>query len=364
MKMYKKIITCSMTVLLALTLSGCGRSAADSKAQISIPIHERIEYSSILVEKGDIEPEISLTLRVDDFHNITYGVDDESLELDKVYVSVGDRVKKGDLLVSFKAGDLEEVIKAYQNQLEEDALIIKHYKRLMELEDNESHEKKNEASEVTGGIDGEQEQEAGEMPDLSSSIADIEREMELIKVQMQEAQEKLKGYSLIAEDDGTITQVEEGLHYGYIMTNTPLITESCGSKDYVATTKDDYNFEIGSVYVAESGVAKYEMRLKACEASEQEGERELIFEPLSDMSGVSQSDSLTIVVKKPVLSDVLYVPAKAVFSVDDKNYVYVMDEEGFRDCVEVTVGETVGEIGSQIIIITSGLSGGERVMVR
>lgn len=365
MKTYKKMISYSMALLAALTLSGCGKSTVDSKAQINIPIYDKIEYSTSEVVKGDIEPEISLLLRVDDFHSITYTADRDDLEIDKVYVAVGDKVKKGDVMVSFKSGDIEELIEDYQKQLEDDELIIKHYKRLMALEDNESHEqKKDEDTDDSDGISGEEEGQSVEVSDYSDAIAEVEKEMRLIQVKIEEAREKLKSYNLIAEEDGSIVSVDEGLYFGYVTPEVTLISESCGSKDYIATTKDDYNFEIGATFVAESGVAKYDMRLKAVEGTENAGERQLVFEPITDMSGVSKTDTFTIYVKKPVLKDVIYVPAKAVFDVDDKYYVYVMDENGFRDGVEVTVGETVGEPGSQLTVITSGLNGGEQVMSR
>ncbi len=338
----------AMLLFTSLPLSGCGKNTIDNTAQISIPIYDKIEYNTTRAMKGDIEPEISLTLRVDGFRNISYSVDREDLELDKVHVKVGDRVKKGDVLVSFQSGDIEDMMKEYQQQLEEDALLIRHYKKLMKIEETASRKQKKKA----------------EVSEYRSMLDDIEREMYLIRIRIEEASEKLKGFSLIAEADGSIASVEEGLYFGYVTPDVTLVSETCGSKDYVAVTKDDYNFSVGSVYVAESGVASYDMRLKAIEAGENEGERRLQFEPVTDMSGVSKTDSFTIYVKKPVIKDVVYIPTRAVCNVDDKYYVYVMDENGFREGVEVTVGETVGEPGSELTVITSGLSGGEQVMLR
>lgn len=366
MKTYKRIISCGMAVLMALTLSGCGKPTVENKAQVKIPVYDKVEYNSTEAAKGDIEPEISLHLRVDGLHQITYTVDQDDLEIEKVYVTAGDKVKKGDVLISFKSGDIEETIKSYQKQLEDDKLIIEHYKRLIALDDNESHEqKKKDDADDSEGISGEEEGQSAQASDYSSAIADIEKEMQLLKVQIEEANEKLKSFSLIAEEDGSIASVDEGLLYGFVTSGVTLISQYCGSDDYAAETKDDFNFEIGATYEATSGVAKYDMKLKAIEESDKEGERRLLFEPLTDMSGVSSTNSFEILVKKPVLKNVVYVPAKSVFDVDGKYYVYLIDDNGFRDCVEVTVGETIGEVGTdQLTIITSGLSGGEQVMVR
>lgn len=366
MKTYKRIISCGMAVLMALTLSGCGKPTVEDKAQVKIPVYDKVEYNSTEVAKGDIEPEVSLSLRVDGLHQISYTVDQDDLEIEKVYVTTGDKVKKGDVLISFKSGDIAETIKNLQKQLEDDKLIIEHYKRLMALDDNESHEQmKRDDADDSEDAGGEEEGQPASASEYSSAIADIEKEMQLIRVQIEEADEKLRSYSLIAEEDGSIASVDEGLLAGFVTSGVTLISQYCGSDDYAAETKDDFDFEIGAIYEATSGVAKYDMRLKAIEEGDKEGERRLLFEPLTDMSGVSSTNSFEILVKKPVLKNVVYVPTKSVFDVDDKYFVYLIDDNGFRDCVEVTVGETIGEIGTdQLTVITSGLSGGEQVMVR
>ena len=44
---------------------------------------------------------------------------------------------------------------------------------------------------------------------------------------------------------------------------------------------------------------------------------------------------------------------------DSKKYVYVLDEDGYRDAVEVTVGDTVDDY----TIIKTGLKAGEQVVI-
>ncbi|MDE5967110.1 MAG: hypothetical protein K2G89_09800, partial [Lachnospiraceae bacterium] len=69
-------------------------------------------------------------------------------------------------------------------------------------------------------------------------------------------------------------------------------------------------------------------------------------------------------IKKEVLRDVLYVPSKCIYEAENKYFVFVIDENGFREGVEVTPGAVVGEGPDEVTVITSGLVGGEQVMIR
>jgi hypothetical protein len=85
-----------------------------------------------------------------------------------------------------------------------------------------------------------------------------------------------------------------------------------------------------------------------------------VFEPVNDMAGVTEADTLTMTIQKPTVAGVIYVNKNIVFEGSDgKNYVYVLTEDGYREAKEVTVGETVDDY----TIIKSGLTAGEQVVV-
>ena len=65
-------------------------------------------------------------------------------------------------------------------------------------------------------------------------------------------------------------------------------------------------------------------------------------------------------IEKPVVKNVVYVNKKAVFvGSDEKSYVYVVDDQGYRSAVQVEVGATVDDK----TIITTGLKAGEQVVI-
>jgi multidrug efflux pump subunit AcrA (membrane-fusion protein) len=85
--------------------------------------------------------------------------------------------------------------------------------------------------------------------------------------------------------------------------------------------------------------------------------RTILFEPQNDMAGVTESDTLTMTINKPVIKNVVYVDKNAVTIKSDTSFVYTIDENGYRTPVEVEIGEQVDDY----IVITSGLDGGEQV---
>ena len=65
-------------------------------------------------------------------------------------------------------------------------------------------------------------------------------------------------------------------------------------------------------------------------------------------------------IDKPVVKNVVYVNKKAVFDGSgEKKYVYTVNEDGYRNAVEVTVGDTVDDY----TVIKSGLKAGEQVVI-
>lgn len=60
-----------------------------------------------------------------------------------------------------------------------------------------------------------------------------------------------------------------------------------------------------------------------------------------------------------MLKDVLYVSEQAVVNVGGDNYVYVMDDAGFRHGVRVQTGATI----DGYTVIEDGLKEGDKVVI-
>lgn len=323
----KKVKKQLLAVCLCIpVLTGCG---AKKQALVTInrAPYEKLAYETTEVQRGDLEPELKLKLREEGYEKVLYDATNGELQLDMVHVSVGDKVKKGDVLVSFESESIQETIDTYEEQKSQNQLLIDHYTRLMQ-------------------IDG--------TVDYSSDISMLQKDIEVASLYIAEAQEKLSRYQIIAQDDGTITEMNSSLQNGIFVPGHKLITEVCGTGNYQAERPDGYEFQIGETFTAEAGINSYE--LKVAEVTKDT----IIFTPISDMSTITAGSNLSMTVKRPVLADAVYVKAAAVLDIDESYFVYVQNENGYRKAVSVTIGERVGEYR----IITSGLSGGEKVTLK
>lgn len=320
---------------LALLLVGCERKQQGRELVITVDGYERITYETAEAVYGDISPVLTLRLNAESFDRSNCYPALDGMEADQILVQKGDAVHAGDVMLTFKAGDLEEQKETYENRLEEDALLIEHYEKLSALQNTDEYQQ---------------------------NIADLKEDQQISNLYIQELQAKIDSYSIKAEADGMVVMVSELLTVGPVNPNNPVLTVIYGSDNYKAKTADDFDFEIGTTYVATYGVASYEMVLTGIEEAGKDeagnAVRELTF-TLGEGQDKPSSETMNMVIEKPVLKNVLYVPSTAVFTVQDKEYVYVLDENQFRHGVEVKTGSTV----DGLTVIEAGLNEGDKVVI-
>ena len=316
--------------LFTLFLSGCGDSDANAIKEISKTIYQKAGYDTTTVEKGDIEPIISLTLTPEVVETIDYTVDEENLEVDEILVSAGDSVTAGQVLVTFKAEEIRKSIEKYRSEVEKNQLLLDHYTRL-------------------ANVDKKQ--------DYTVEIEKLTDNVNLANLYLEEELQRLNNCSIIAKQDGIVSYISKVLLDGYVAPSTCMVTEICGEGTYYVETSDNYDFKIGDVFTAENDTMDCDMKVNAVE----EGElRKIIFEPSSDLLDASGTETFTLTIKKSSLKNVVFVNKKAINEKDGKNFVYIVSENGFLDVAYVEIGEQVDDM----IVIKSGLSGGEEVALK
>lgn len=312
-------------------VEGC-QDKPDEVVTITRTLYERQKHPVTEVKRGDLKPDVRVTVKTGGYTQKQYGMANKELELDTVYVSVGDAVKQGDVLVSFKSDSLQKTIKEFEEQKEQSRLMLEHYQRLMQIDAT---------------------------LDYSTDIIMLKEDMQVAGLYVEEAKNRLRSYQITAQEDGTVVKVSDYLQNGYYVPGKNLVTVMSGGGSYVAETAEPEAFSVGEVYTAQSALADYSLRLANIQ------ENMLTFEPAGDVAGIWEENRLTITVEREMVTDAVYVDAKAVHMItDDSNspvawYVYVLDEYGFWTPVFVTVGLSVGDV----VIITDGLKGGEKVML-
>ncbi len=334
----RKIFAAALAGVLTVSLTAC--SSGDGQvgdAKINIEPYSKVEFNTEKVSSGDIQSTLTLELKPDGYSSKDYSIQQSDYQIDEVKVKKGDKVAKGDVMIQFKATEIQKTIDQYTEQKEKDRLLIDHYTRLAAIDKSQ---------------------------DYSADIASAKEDMDVADTYIKEQNERMKDYQLIAAKAGTVTYIDSDLQYGYVTAGQTLITVDSGSSDYVSETNDTYKFKEGEVYEADFQEATFSLKLIKCEKykSKATGEemQKVTFQPVVDMAGVTEADTLKMVIEKPVVKNVIYVNKKAVFTgSDEKTYAYVVDDAGNRSAVEVTVGDTVDDK----TIIKSGLKAGEQVVV-
>lgn len=312
--------------LCIVFLAGCGTKQTDL-VQIQPEGYQKRIHTTTEAIKGNLSWDYTFTLQAEGYKRVYYDVTNSNLQLEKVYVSTGDKVKKGDLLISFCCESLEETIAGYEEEIDSMNMMIDHYQNLMKIDSS---------------------------LDYKEDIKMLKDDIYITSLYLEEAEEKIESYQVKAQDSGTITAINDYLLNGYFSPGRNLITQICGTGNYTAEVdgiEDTGCFTVGETYVATLSNIEYELELTSIQG------KELLFTPISDMSSVSDGDKLTMKIQMPLLENVVYVKKSAVKKINENYVVYVEDEEGFLEARVVTVGQTAGDY----MIITQGLDGGEKV---
>lgn len=328
----KKRIAWLLFLGMTALLTGCDASDKEEEknTEVTIAEYQKDTYQTVTVQCGTIQPVLTLKLVPDEYEINSYFIHQEMLEVEENNVEKGGKVEAGDVMVSFKADDIEEDIAVYEERRAEDEMLIEHYTKLMKINKEE---------------------------DYSADLKKIKNDLSVANLYIKEQKDRLSGYRLVADKAGIVTFISEELYKGYATAGMAVVKVASGSTNYTASTVDDYVFHIGDIHKAKYEMAEYEMKVIAVE--KKEGKNVITFEPVSDMTGVAETDELSMDIEKTAISNVTYVEQEAVITVEDKNYVYLLDDNGFRQVVPVTVGEVI----DGYIIIKDGLKKGEQVTV-
>ena len=324
------LIVCGMLGLSLLT--GCGGSTGDL-AEISNLSYEREEYKETEVCKGELSATFTMKLKAEGFGICSYSEDDWGLEIDRLYVEVGDRVQEGDLLLTFKSESISQNLEARQEDLAQKELLAEHYRKLMQADSDLDYE---------------------------SDVEALEMDIEVDQLYIEEYQKRLEDYEIRAQGNGTIIAVSDSARGGIYVRNELMIKQALGTGNYTGSTKELYDFQVGQEFSAYCGVAEYTVRVTGVEAgTDDKGNVTSVvtFEPVSDMSAVAENEQLKVEITQDALNNVVYVDTDAIRTIDDKNYVLVLDENGYAEIAWVTLGVEIGDY----TVITEGLEGGEKV---
>lgn len=327
--MKRRTLFCMIICLLLLSTAGCSKERV-ALEPVTIAPYERITYETTPVLQGDVTPRVMLQLAPVDKRTLKYYPPEDWMEVDEIYVKSGDFVEEGDVLVRFKSGDVEDKIQEYRDELAMQELLIEHYEQLM-IADIEL--------------------------DYTEDIEQLKKDMEITKLYIAEESAKLEKYTIRSETRGMVDTVSQLMLYSKVTKTDCVVSVLYNNGEYRTTIQDNYLYEVGTVYTAKSSTTTYEMELIAIEEVSGNA-RSLVFRAL-DMNGIMRLNFINLTIEMSTLSGALYVDKDAVIEVNDKNYVFMLSEDGFKQGIEVEVDSQVEDY----IIIKSGVKAGDRVVL-
>ena len=344
----KKIGMKIMTAMLAASLlAGCS-SASAGRPELLEPVNASLE--SGLVERRDLSDITIYSAQ------LLPGFEELGFEYDGylygVYVGAGDRVGEGTVLAALVGPDFDAI-----NSLEES---IENSKA--------SFEKKFEELE----LEIELERLAGRNTDELKLQLKHEREKAELTLGEKEARlEKLKetdiGYNYItAPCDCTVMAVTRTGAGGYVAAGTPLVAIDYGDEmtltcDYISEVTVNHAYDcyalIGGVRTELEYIPYTKEEMKIMSASSVP----LVsrFKLKGDTSGFAAGDSAVVVFVSDMQSNVLVVPAGAVYTDSSGKYVYeIVDNARIKRTVVTGITDTA------YVEIVEGIEEGALVYVK
>jgi len=323
-----------LLIAASVTLCACKTDysiANETKIELEDYVTESYQITEVFCE--DVEPVLHMNLEPDNREVISYGALAESMEVDSIPVEIGDKVQKGDVLVKFKSDedeDLEDSLRKFEKRREEDELMLGHFANV-------------------SGID--------KKTDYGPDIIMLQDDITLMNTYIDEINARKNNLQLIAKSDGVVTYICDDVLKGFAPEMTAIIKVTSGSDEYVGRTDDAYVFEVGDEFTATKDKASVGLRVTAIEESA--GTKTIHFEKTSSEVVLDESTMLSLDIQKQVIKSAVYVNAGAIVECGEKQYVYVINDAGYRTAKEVKTGSYFGEY----VIITEGLSGGEWVVL-
>ena len=360
-----------LAAMLLLSVSGCGGSER-ALVHIGIPSIEEKDYTTTFVVRGDVTYELEEELHLVNYVESKYGLSSKLMDsmmlkdvaFDKLYVSVGDKVKKGDVLLTMSSKSLEDEIDSYTEQKEKAQLEKIHYNNRTAIDNEE---------------------------DNSIAIARCDQDINVATGYLTELESKKENLTIRADEDGEVIYISDQAISGTMSNTDGLLTIASGDDTYFLETEEKTTLSVGQIVTSTNKLLRYDMVVTNVEKSSAgtkayfkilgiEGKVENESEVAASLVGMASpgdatatdaekdaqvSDrekiivhGLTVPIAEETRKDVLYVASSAVTERDGRYFVFMIDEHGARVAREIKVESILGEYA----IITDGLVEGDEVL--
>ncbi|MBQ9142429.1 MAG: biotin/lipoyl-binding protein [Lachnospiraceae bacterium] len=352
-----------LSLLFCLSLVGCQeQETIDKEVEIQEQVTSEISYELTQVSKGRIEQVMMLKCTYTETEELEIAFEIDKELITDVYVEKGDSVEKGELIASVDVEATEAKLKDLKHQLAKNELKLKQTieKRDFELEQADiwfSYTAMTQADK-----ENTEQEKVNITQSFAKSIQSYEDTIHFQKKRIQEYEEYIEKGTLTAPMDGTISWVKADLEGSMTTADTPIARiYNPDSKLYYSENIEAIPYlEEGKEYTIVCGLGKAQREYTVMPAKMDEWGEYIYFKLLDE-----EYDPNIIVLGKVTLvtdakENALCIDDNAIHSSGEEYYVYTLDENNVRRMQFVELGLQ----GAEIVEIVSGLSEGDRVIIK
>lgn len=353
-------------ILTAGMLSGCNEAYEEEENIVIVEQEEEPqEYKLTTVVKGDVAltKSVRCTYTQLDAQEVRFDVSGKMIE--KVYVTNGDKVTKGQLLAELSGGNKDKEIEQLRYQIARNKMILEHVDEAENMEISrrwldfmyQSGQSSEEDRMLREGIEELQKSNEYTREDCRDAIELDEKQLNQLLTEQRQSR-------VYAEFDGVISDMEKDLE-GSTSNRDKVIMKVTDNSQCLFVIEDmtdagcvkpDQELDMSIITATGSG----QLKMLPFEMDTWEDKMLFYISKSDDHTVIEAGDTGNLTLILDSRSNVLMLPIEAVHSAEGKDYVYVVNADGGRDVKWVSTGL----VGNSTIEITEGLEEGEKVVLR
>jgi len=353
----KRIIIFILILVLAFSFSGCfllPKEASTPELPLVTP-YSGEEYITAQVSRGDFSliREVSFSFQATRREKLCFDITGKNYGV--VNVAVGEVVEAGQLVAWLDVSSVEQRMSVVEDEIARLTIKLEEAETAYQLA-LETEELQGSTSTVTSDA---------RAADATYYRASLELQ-EGKRAELLAERESLRLYATI---DGTVTYAKS-LYPGAISnkSDTVVTITDTASSVFSATTEHYALFTEGSEFTVVSGGIEYpcivrsavELGMEASASNKSQGKETVCLEVIGAETPASNAAKGTVTLELDSRKDVLMLPKRAVFMVEDAYYVYYEDANGLKSAREIQCGL----ISDKWIEVISGLEEGDSVILR
>ena len=332
------------------------------------------ETSHIVVAKeGSVASSVLLSGTVTAKNEQYVYFDASKGDLDEILVSVGDKVEEGQALIKYSSADAQAAYDAASRAV---AKADRHINELNKARENANSAPVSPQVPTEAGLPEQAQAETSSVSSIDSQISDAKDNRADAVAQLNKAQAQLDAATVLSTLEGTVVEVNRNVSKSPTGNSQVVVHVVSNENLQVKGELSEYNLanlSVGQevtftskVYQDKSWTGKISYisdypknngeAANAALGGNTGSKYPYTVDVTSDIGELKQGFSVSVEVKNK--SKAILVPLTSVVTENDKNYVWLVDDQKKAKKVEVTLGNADADNQE----ITSGLTDGAKVI--